>query len=104
MLLLRYLGPFKVIGVDNSRNNITLELPAHMRCHNVFHISLLREWISPDRDFAGRESPQPIIPACNRDGHDEFEVDRIIDSRVHGRWKKRQFLVRWKNTDECENS
>jgi hypothetical protein len=76
MLLQRYLGPFKVVDIDNSRNNITLDLPPHIKCHNVFQVSLLREWISPDRDFLGRESPQPLIPACNRDGKDEFEVDK----------------------------
>jgi hypothetical protein len=41
-------------------------------------------------DFPGRESPRALVPACNKEGHDEYEIDRILDSRPYGRWKKRQ--------------
>jgi hypothetical protein len=104
MLLQRFIGTFKVISVDNKRNNVTLDLPPNMRCHNEFHISLLREFIDPSKYFLNRYSPSPLVPACNKDGHDEFEAERILDSRLYGRWKKRQFLIHWKDTDDCENS
>jgi hypothetical protein len=104
MLLQRYLGPFKVASVNNSRNNVKLELPPHMRCHDVFHISLLREWIAPNRDFPDRSSPKPLVPACTKDGHEEYEIDRILDSRLFGRWKKRKFLIHWKDTESSEDT
>jgi hypothetical protein len=103
-LLQRYIGPFKVTHIDKSKNNVTLELPPHMRCHKTFHISLLREWVAPDLHFPMRKSPHPLTPACNKNGHDEFEAEKILDSRLYGRWKKRQFLIHWRDTDDCENS
>jgi hypothetical protein len=98
------LGPFKVLDVDIPRQNYTLDLPAHMNCHRVFHISRLKRYIEPDQYFDGRPSTKPVAPAYNFAGHDEYEVDRIVDSRLYGRWKKRQFLIKWKDACEAENS
>jgi hypothetical protein len=103
-LLLPFLGPFKVLDVDNLRQNYTLDLPPHMKCHRIFHVSKLKRYEEPDRYFDGRPSTKPVAPAYNFEGHDEYKVDRILDSRLYGRWKKRQFLIKWKDASEAENS
>ena len=38
------------------------------------------------------------------EGEEFYEVDRILDSRLRGCWKKLQFLVRWKGYDESHDS
>jgi hypothetical protein len=95
-----YLGPFTV-----TRNKVKLELPPHMRVHPVFHtISKLREYVKPDALFTNRAVPLPLSPACTIDGHEEYEVDSILDSRVWGRHKKRQFLIKWTDASEKDHS
>jgi hypothetical protein len=33
------------------------------------------------------------------EGEQEWFVDRILDSRLHGRWRKLQYLVKWTGYD-----
>ena len=44
--------------------------------------------------------PEPEVV----DGEEFWEVDKILDSRISGRWKKLQFLVRWKGYSEGHES
>jgi hypothetical protein len=101
-LLAPFLGPFKVLSFDDSRLNAKLELPSHMRCHSEFHISKLREWIAPNHHFPDRESTRPLVPAVTKDGNEEFEVDKILDTRI--RYKRREYLIKWVDAAEKENS
>ena len=69
-----------------------LELPPHWTLHNVFHASLLtpyRETTEHGINF--HEPPLELI-----EGEEEYEVERVLDLRCHGRTKKLQFLIRWK--------
>jgi len=84
------LGPFPIkdkIGQAAFR----LQLPASMRMHPVFHVSLL-EPVRPN-DIPGRvqDPPPPVVV----DDHEEFEVEEILDSRV--RRGKLQYFVHWKD-------
>lgn len=54
-LLPKYLGPFPVSEVL-SPVTYRLELPASMRCHNVFHAGLLLEYKTD-----GREQNPPVV-------------------------------------------
>ena len=36
--------------------------------------------------------------------HEEYEVEQILDTRLFGRWKKRQYLIKWKGYAEAHNS
>jgi hypothetical protein len=84
-LLPRWVGPFKVaarVGPVAYR----LDLLPTMRIHPVFHVSLLRPYVSD-----GRVQPPPV---ATLEGEEEFEVERILDHRSRHR-NKTEFLVRW---------
>lgn len=89
-LAARYMGPFEVERVVNPVT-YRLKLPASLKIHPVFHVSLLQPW-RVDSEFPGHQSaltrPPPVDPAENR-----FKVDRLLDKRVDGR--RVFYLVRW---------
>jgi hypothetical protein len=102
-LLQPYLGPFKITHVDEELDNVTLELPPGMRCYNTFHVSKIKPWIKADTDFPTRAAAYNPPPELDEDDEEAFEVDEILDTRVYGRWKKRQFLVRWLGYDSSHD-
>jgi hypothetical protein len=101
-LLAPFLGPFRVMKFDEARLNVTLDLPNHMRCHRVFHVSKLREWIAPNHHFPGRDMTKPLVPAITIDGHDEYEVDSVLDCRI--KRGRKEYLIKWVDAAEKENS
>ena len=68
----KYLGPFTVHTVINQAA-YQLELPNHWKCHNVFHVSLLKPFLSNGEDFP----PQSFTLKGGSDH--EFEVESIFD-------------------------
>jgi hypothetical protein len=86
----KMIGPFKITKAFG--NAYTLDLPAHMKIHPTFHVSLLRK--DPADPLPGQhQDPPPLIKI---DGHDEYEVDDILAARLVGRAKRLQFKVKWK--------
>ena len=84
------LGPFPIKD-KVGRAAFRLQLPATMRIHPVFHVSLL-EPVQPN-DIPGRtQDPAPPVVV---DDHEEFEVEEVLDSRV--RYGKLQYFVHWKD-------
>jgi hypothetical protein len=93
-LLPKYLGPFKVTEVL-SPVTYRLELPASMKCHNVFHVGLLLEYKTDGRD----QPPPPALEFDDGEGGQWFEIDRVLshrESRVGRRRVVMQYLVKWK--------
>ncbi len=86
------IGPYQVSKVIN-RNAYKLDLPATLRIHNVFHVSLLDTYTEPVPGQLLAE-PMPVISSDEPDSN-EWEVDRILDSRARGRGRSRkvQYLV-----------
>jgi transposase InsO family protein len=84
------LGPYKVlekVGATSYR----LQLPASIKIHPVFHSNLLR--LDPNDPLPGQHTePEPPVFV---DGEEEYEVERILDSRLFGKAKKLQYRVSW---------
>jgi hypothetical protein len=80
-------GPYTVSKVIN-KNADKLDLPRTMRIPDVFHVSLLDSYTPP---IAGQppSEPQPTIV----DDSDEWEVERILDSKR--RYRRLHYLVQW---------
>lgn len=86
-----FAGPFKIIEQINN-NAFKLELPATMKIHPVFNTNLLKPYKEPPEEFSSRAPPRP--PPDVIDGAEEYEVERILDSKKFGRTTK--WLVLWK--------
>jgi hypothetical protein len=80
-------GPYTVSKTIN-KNAYKLDLPKTMRNHNVFHVSLLDRYTPPTIGQPPSE-PHPVIV----DDSEEWEVDRILDSKR--RYRKLHYLVQW---------
>ena len=88
----RRLGPYEVIESVGA-SAVRLRLPATVQIHPVFHVSLLE--LAADDPYPGQVSPPP--PAVVVDGEEEWEVETILDSRLHN--NRLQYLVKWKGYD-----
>ena len=90
-------GPYEITNKPGPVN-FRLKLPGTMKVHPVFHASKLIPYQSDT--IADRNPPKP--GPIEVEGHDEFEVEAILDSRIHR--NKVQYFVKWKGYDESENS
>ena len=95
----RRYGPFLV---DKKLSPVTyrLTLPPSMKIHPVFHVDLLTRYRETEAHGPNYERPPPDII----DGEPEWEVEKIIKSRFHGKRRNLQFLVRWKGFPPSEDS
>ena len=91
-------GPFKVIQVM-SAVNYRLELPTQWSIHPVFHIDLLTPYRETRMHGVNYQRPPPDLV----NGEEEYEVEKILDSRRYGRGRKLQYLVKWKGYPDSEN-
>ena len=86
------LGRFKV-SARISPYAYRLDLPASMRIHPVFHVSLLE----PARDDPLPGQIQPPPPPVVVEGEDEYEVEEVLDARI--RRGVLQYLIKWTGYD-----
>lgn len=84
------LGPF-VIDKKISDNAFRLRLPATMRIHPTFHVSLLEKY-KPNR-HPQREVSEPPAPVINEDGTSRRVHETILDSSRHN--DRLQYFVHW---------
>ena len=71
-----------------------------MKFHPVFHVDLLTRYRETDTHGPNYERPPPDII----EGELEWEVEKVINSQLHRRNKRLQFLVRWKGFPPSEDS
>ena len=94
----RRLGPFPIIEKISSHAR-RLGLPlALKRIHPVFHVSLLEP--ATDSTIPNRHPDPP--PPIEIDDDEEFEVSRILDSRVRG--KQLHYLVEWTGYEDTSEA
>jgi Chromo (CHRromatin Organisation MOdifier) domain len=79
----------------------TLKLPPHMGLHPTFHVGLLKPYLRDSRFNRDAPSPQPDI---FEDGHEEWEVEAIVDQRPASRGREPSYLVKWAGFPSHENS
>jgi len=82
------IGPFKILAWIGT-SAYKLDLPASMRIHNTFHISLLELYNDNKLPSQRSEPPPPII----LEGEPEYELEEIIDSRLH--YNKLKYRAKW---------
>jgi hypothetical protein len=86
----RFAGPYTITKVI-SATAYKLDLPATMKIHPVFHISLLKPYHLSPNDFE-RSTPPPAIITPESD-HEEYEVETILDKRILR--NRPQYLIKW---------
>ena len=95
----KFLGPYRVTKVV-SPYAYRLELPASMKIHPVFHVSLLRP-AATDPLPGQRQDPPPPVEV---EGVEEWEVEDILDSRWDRRGRggrpRLKYIVKWAGYDE----
>ena len=91
-------GPFRIIQVM-SPVNYRLQLPTQWSIHNVFHTDLLTPYRETHTHGPNYLRPPPELV----DGVEEFEVEKILDSRRRGRGRKLQYLVKWVGYPDSDN-
>jgi hypothetical protein len=89
-LLPRWMGPFKVVKHVGTVA-YELELPANMRIHDTFHVSLLKQY----HHDGVTHPPPPVI--YDDSGIPEYHVEQILKHRDHKykRRSQRQYLIKW---------
>ena len=98
-LALRRYEPFLI---DKKLSPVTyrLTLPPSINVHPIFHVDLLTWYRETEAHRPNYECPPPDII----DGKPEWEVEKIIKSRLYERCRNIQFLVRWKGFPPLKDS
>jgi hypothetical protein len=91
-------GLFKVVQVM-SPVNYRLELPMQWSIHDVFHTDLLTPYRETPTHGANYQRPPPDLV----EGVEEYEVEKVIDSRRYRRGHKLQYLIAWKGYPDSDN-
>ena len=76
-----------------------LTLPEQWKIHDVFHIDLLTPY--RETEFHGPNYNQP--PSDLMGEVEQYEVEHVLDERMYGHWKKKQYLVKWKGDPDSDN-
>ncbi len=91
-------SPFSIVQVM-SPVNYQLKLPTQWSIHDVFHIDLLTPYRETDMHRSNYSRPAPDLV----NNEEEYEVEKILDTRQFGkRWKK-QYLIKWKGYPDSDN-
>ena len=95
----RRLGPFTI---KSKKSDLVFELalPATMNIHPVFHATLLEP--HKGDPIPGRVQPPP--PPIEVEGEEEYEVEKILDSRWIENGSRFQYRVKWVGYPSSENS
>ena len=87
----KFVGPFKVLEKVTD-NACRIDFPPTIRVHKVINIGFLKLYHPPHP--IQNNTQEALLPPVNVDGHDEYEVERVLARRTRGRGF--QVLVKWK--------
>ena len=91
----KWFGPFEVLDKVGA-SAYRLKIPRTWRqVHPVFNVSMLKP--AQDPAFDSQRQPPPPPPVIV-DEEEEYEVEEILDSRLHR--GKLQYLVKWVGYNE----
>ena len=92
----KYIGPYRISRVMDSKMACELELPSHMKQHNVFSISSLEP-------YQGEGDPQETD---RRDEVDEMDVTYEVEAILRHKETPdgMEFLIRWKGYGDEDDS
>jgi Chromo (CHRromatin Organisation MOdifier) domain len=96
---LKRYGPFPITDVI-SPVVYRLTLPPSWKIHNIFHASLLTPYKEMEEHGPNLAEPPPELI----EEQEEYEVEQVLASRLYGRWKKLQYLIRWKGYSHAHDS
>ena len=65
----------------------------------MFHVDLLTPY--RETEFHGPNYARPPPDLIGEE--EQYEVERILDEHNYGRWKKKQYLVKWKGYLDSDN-
>ena len=94
-LVRKYEGPFPVVH-KVGKVSYRLELPAKLKIHPVFHVSLLKPYHKDEEDVQrgeSRRAPTAVITSFDQE-IEEIMSDREV--RKAGIPRHMEFLIRWK--------
>jgi len=89
-----------MVAAQISKVAYRLCLPSTWKIHDIFHASLLTPYKETNQHRPNFIEPPPDI----LEGEEEWEVEKILKECSHGRWKKKQYLVRWKGYSPAHDS
>ena len=89
----RFMGPFRLLQA-RGENAFELDLPDHLCASRTRNVSEFKR----DQTDYDREQPPPPPTRVTKQGHTEYEVERILQ------WRERdgraEFEIRWKGLDD----
>jgi hypothetical protein len=91
------IGPYKILG-KVGKVAYKLDIPKRLRIFDTFHVSKLEK--HHEDPFLSRAHPRP--PPVIVDNEEVYEVDYLLDSRIHRR--KLQYLVKWTGYPEADST
>ncbi len=65
----------------------------------MFHIDLLTPYRETDIHGSNYSRPAPDLV----NNKEEYEIEKILDTRQFGRGRKRQYLIKWKGYPDSDN-
>jgi hypothetical protein len=68
--------------------------------HDVFHTFLLLPYHETHAHGPNFSRPPPDLI----DGEEEYEVERVVNHRHHGRNRMLQYFIKWKGYPESDNT
>ena len=94
------LGPYEVIEKIGNLN-YKLDLPRSLeRIHPVIHVDKLYPFKGNIINGKLEVELEPVY--LEEEDEPEYEVEKLLDSRI--RWRRIEYLVKWKGYDDGHNS